>query len=174
MNITEYYNEIEKIIDKDCKRIMDEILSLYNKRVEVNKNFTALIKERIDPKYLYLLETYYNKIIKLIPEDLYICPNGKWALVTEKEFNEIVFTNKYTLLSTKEKNLTEIINKITEEFINNNNIDFFETINKYVSQINETENLLDNNKYIMNQIYYNLEKKGYTVISISPLIIKAK
>ena len=94
MNITEYYNEIEKIIDKDCKRIMDEILSLYNKRVEVNKNFTALIKERIDPKYLYLLETYYNKIIKLIPEDLYICPNGKLALVTEKEFKGFTYDSK--------------------------------------------------------------------------------
>lgn len=169
MNIDEYYSNLEKIVSEDCRRIMNEILKLYHGRVEVNKNFYQLVKERINPKYLYLLEEYYSNIIKLIPEDLYICPNGKWALVTGEEFDEILLEEKYSIRFSK-RGMSKVINSIVDDLIDSN--DFFDTVNKYIKPLYEKDNQINHSRYILDEIYCVLKKRGYTIESISPLKIK--
>lgn len=166
MKKSEYTKVIENIIDKECERIMNEILDLYHRKIEVNKSFNELIEERIPSKYLCFSDLYNNKIVKLIPKDLYICPNNKWALVNEKEFHDILLEEE--MKNNKNDNLKEIINKITEELINNENIDFFDTINKYL----KIEDIYrSSSKYILEDIYDKLKKRGYTIMSITPFKI---
>lgn len=169
MNIDEYYTDLEKIANEDCKKIMNEILDLYHKRVEVNKSFNQLVKERINPKYLYLLEDYYSNIIKLIPEDLYICPNGKWALVTGEEFDEIILEEKYSIDFSK-KRISKIVNLIIDDLIYSD--DFFDTVNKHLKPILGKNNNSNEMRYIIDEIYRGLKKRGYTIECISPLKIK--
>ena len=166
----EYDDELKNIINEDCKKIMKEILELYNNNIEVNKSFNELVRERINPKYLYLLENYYMNIIKLIPNDLYICPNNKWALVNKEKFNEIIFENP----NDKENdiNISRIISKIVNDLIKNDKVDFFDIINKYIESIPKEEIDKKNSKHILDNIYYELQKKGYTIISIIPFKIE--
>lgn len=168
----EYDEEIKNIINKDCKKIMEEIINLYNNNIEVNKSFNELVKERINPKYIYMLEDYYMNIIKLIPSNLYICPNNKWALVDEEKFNEIIFEN--SINNTDNKNTTSIIKSIVKELLENSNIDFFDTINKYIEPLYKEEIDKKKSKYILDSIYYEIQKKGYTIKSINPFKIEKK
>ena len=128
MEKLEYTEEIEKIVNKDCKKIMNEIVELYNNKIEVNKSFNELVRERITPKYLY------------------ICPNHKWALVDEGDFNEI-------MLGKTTKNIDEKLNKkikkIVNDLLNTKEIDFFDTLNKNIN-IENTTNY--NSKYLIENI----------------------
>lgn len=169
MNIDNYYKELEKIAAADCRVIMDEILDLYHKRVEVNKSFNDLVKERINPKYLYLLEHYYSSIVKLIPDDLYICPNGKWALVTGEEFDEILLEERYSVDFSKNR-ISKIVNLIIDDLIDSD--DFFDVVNKYLKPIYERDNNSSEIRYVIDEIYRGLKKRGYTIECISPLKIK--
>lgn len=166
----EYDEEIKSIIHNDCKNIMEEIMKLYHKNIEVNKSFYELVKERINPKYIYMLEDYYINIIKLIPSNLYICPNNKWALVDEEKFNEIIFETSTN--NTDNKNITTAIKNIVNELIENSNIDFFDTINKYIKTLYKEEIDKKKSKYILDNIYYEVQKKGYTIKSIDPFQIE--
>ena len=165
MEKLEYTEELENIVNKDCKKIMYEIVELYNNKIEVNKSFNELVRERITPKYLYLIDFYYQNIIKLIPPNLYICPNHKWALVDEGDFNEI-------MLGKTTKNIDEKLNKkikkIVNDLLNTKEIDFFDTLNKNIN-IENTTNY--NSKYLIENIYNEIKKRGYTIISIDPFKI---
>ncbi len=171
MNIDDYNAVLEKIVSDDCKRIMNEILELYRKRVEVNKSFYQLVREKINPKYFYLLEDYYTNITNFIPEDLYICPNGKWALVTGEEFDEILLEEKY-LVDFSKKGISKVIDLIINDLINSNSNDFFDVVNKYIKPLYEKDNQINHSRYIVDEIYRGLKKRGYIIESISPLIIK--
>ncbi len=166
----EYDEEIKSIINNDCKKIMKEIIELYENNIEVNKSFNELVKERINSKYIYMLEDYYINIIKLIPSNLYICPNNKWALVDEEKFNEIIMESLAN--DTNNKNITNTIKSIVKELTENSNIDFFNTINKHIEPLYKEEIDKKKSKYILDSIYYEVQKKGYTIKSIIPFQIE--
>lgn len=170
MNKNDYYMELEDIVNQDCEKIMNEILELYYHKVEVNKSFWELVKERMNPKYFHLLEEYYFNIIRLIPKDLYICPNGRWALVTEEEYDDYLLEERYSFHISKEK-LNEVIDHIIDDLLNSD--DFFDTINKHLNSLGKCIIGLKEKKYIMTEIYYGLRKRGYTIVSINPLKIIA-
>lgn len=169
MNKDEYNTELEKIVKKDCKKIMSEIMELYNERVEVNKSFYTLVKERIDEKYLYLLENYYSSIIKMIPDNLYVCPSGRWALVNEHEFDEIMVESVF-MVNKPKQNISNTVDNIIDELITSD--DFFKTVNKYLKPLYPKHISSKEEQYIIDEIYYGLKKRGYTIESISPLEIK--
>lgn len=170
MEKNDYDNELKQMINEDSERIINEIIELYNNNIEVNKSFNELVRERINPKYLYLLENYYINITKLIPNNLYICPNNKWALVDEKKLNQIIFEN--TLIEKDNENINSIIKEIVDDFIENKPHDFFDTINKYIRSIKKEEIDKKKSKHILDNIYYEIQKRGYTIISISPFKIE--
>lgn len=170
MNKEEYNKELENIVNKDCQKIMAEIIELYNNKVEVNKNFYSLVKEKINPKYLYLLECYYSNIIKFIPENLYVCPNGKWALVTEQEFDEIMLEDN-SLGNNPYKRFSKIVDNIIDELLYSEN--FFESVNKYLEPLYQKGYTSRERKYIIDEIYYGLKKRGYTIKCIDPLEINS-
>lgn len=165
MERLEYTKEIQNIVNKDCERIMEEIIELYNNNIEVNKSFNELVRERITPKYLHLIDFYYQNIIKLIPSNLYICPNHKWALVDEGDFNEIMLEKENANINEK---LNKKIIKVADDLLNTKEIDFFDTLNRNIT-IEDIDNC--SSKYIIESIYNEIQKKGYTIASIEPFII---
>lgn len=173
MNKEEYHLEMDKIVNEDCKKIMAQILDLYKKKIEVNKSFSDLVRERINPKYLYLLESYYTDIVKMIPRDLYICPNGRWALVDEEDFNEIIFS-KDKLLDSEKKIVSDIVSDVVSEFIEDDNADFFDVINRYIEPFVDSDNEFIYSDYVVDEIFYEIEKRGYTITSITPLKVEVK
>ena len=80
----------KKELKEEASRIMNILLEMYSKKVEVNKPFESVVSDIIDDKYKSYKESILIELVSLIPLNLMICPNYKWVFVTNEEFRSLL------------------------------------------------------------------------------------
>lgn len=87
-------NKDKKGLKKEASRIINILLEMYNKGIEVNKPFESVVNDVINDEYKSYKEAILIELVPLIPLNLMICPNHKWVFVTDEEFRNIL-KNKF-------------------------------------------------------------------------------
>lgn len=80
----------KKELKEEASRIMNILLEMYNKKVEVNKPFESVVNDIMNDEYKSYKESVLIELVPLIPLNLMICPNNKWVFVTNEEFRTIL------------------------------------------------------------------------------------
>lgn len=78
--------DIDKILQDEAERIFEIIINSYNKNEKIS--FNEIVRKNIRKGLINNEATIIRRIIKLIPNDLYIASDGKHIFVKQDEFFE--------------------------------------------------------------------------------------
>lgn len=144
----------EKLIDMLSKMIINQLLEKYSRKEKANEVFYRMVFSLIPEKYQVYKEAILQKVIYLIPINLYICPNQEYIFVEEKEYNSLLNNNDINGLTDIAKNITnEIVKKYSK--MESVNKDIFDIFNEFIPK--EYDNITNRN--IRQRIYQNLLNK---------------
>lgn len=76
------FYEFEEELNKEAKRIIDELINLYNRKILVNKPFDEIIKSIIKKEYNNYIAEIESRIYLLLPYEYSPDNNEKYALVS--------------------------------------------------------------------------------------------
>lgn len=159
---------INEKLEKEARRIFDELMNLYIKRIRVNKIFNDLVRDMINKNYSFFYTAILRQIMKLIPNGLNVCPTGEWVFITDKELNDI---NDRKYNDTEKNLINNFINNIVEDIISLNYDNLFLIIeknkNKYLNGL-----CLFDYTYLFEIVNNKLMDNKIKIISIEPLKIK--
>ncbi len=78
--------DIDKILQDEAERIFEIVINSYNKNEKIS--FNEIVRKNIRKGLINNEATIIRRIIKLIPNDLYIASDDKHIFVKQDEFFE--------------------------------------------------------------------------------------
>lgn len=174
--IKDYEDMIDREIKREAKRIFRKLYDLYKTDDKTDLSFNGLVEKYMDPRFSLLKLEVLNETIKNIPTHLYICPDNTKIFVTNNELQEIE-NQKITEKINNDKMLLDSISKEVAEKILLINEDMKGlTILDVISEtVNEKEgksiDLINEGKYLIENINLKLIDQGKKLISIDPIKI---
>lgn len=168
MNENNLIDEFEHIIMAESRKIFNVIYQMYINKEKTNKMFHDLIESIIDTKFFCFKSHIINKVIQMIPIDLYIS-NDENIFISHEEYtirlNQSSETEKIRLQSIEKLLISDIIN-----FYYNNgdhNTDILDLLNSYSQYFT-----YDNFKFFLANINKNLLQHNLCVTNLTPLCVK--
>ncbi len=163
---------IKKELQNEARRIMQHLLQMYHNGNKSDLPFHEIVLSMTSNKYKLYNYRILNLVIKEIPLDLYISPNGKKIFVTESEF--------YLILEEESNiNIDNFVNvdakKIADylfELYNNNeyiNIDILDILYLILKKDYEFYSEEKQINKLLNKIKIYMKQKGIDLLSYFPI-----
>lgn len=174
--IKDYEDMIDREIKREAKRIFRKLYDLYKTDDKTDLSFNGLVEKYMDPRFSLLKLEVLNETIKNIPTHLYICPDNTKIFVTNNELQEIE-NQKITEKINNDKMLLDSISKEVAEkiLLINEDMDGLTILDVISETVNEKEgksiDLINEGKYLIENINLKLIDRGKKLISIDPIKI---
>lgn len=174
--IKDYEDMIDREVKKEAKRIFKVLYDLYKKDNKTDLSFNCLVEKYMDKEFNLLRLEVLNETIKNIPTHLYICPDNTKIFVTNNELQKIE-NQKITEKINNDKILLDRISKKVAEkiLLINEDMEGLTILDVISETVNEKEgksiDLINEGKYLIENINLKLIDQGKKLISIDPIKI---
>ena len=169
----------ETLLDEEAKRITRKIIDLYYDRTKVHESYGDLVKRFLSKEFEYYFSEIEMRTYKFLPDKVVPDITHQYALVNEFEAN-VLHLDKYSKYCAEKENKNhkdaakKLANILIDFVISNpaSKASLVELISSNMNLLFPRHNDSVDSRAIVLYLQTEFEKKGYTVLSISPFKIQ--
>lgn len=171
--------EFEQMLDDEAKKIVNEMLSMYHKRIIVNKTYSEVVGSLVPEELKYYTVAIELRTMQFLPSEYYPDFNHEYTLCKKEEYLEDHLL-KYCehCKQEKNKNHSEVAKTMAKKFVEYLATNSSERKGLLELSAMWTEELLPEHndsvdvETIMLFLQSEIEDLGYKIMETNPLVIE--
>lgn len=171
--------EFENMLDTEAKKIVNEMINLYYKKVIVNKTYSQIVRSLVPKELEYYTVAIELRTYHFLPTEFYPDFNSEYTLCKKEEYVEDHLL-KYCEYCKEEntKNHSKVAKTMAEKLVQylianpNNREGLLELSAKWTEELLPEHNDSVDVQTIMLFLQSEIEDLGYKITEVSPLVIE--
>lgn len=173
--------EFEKMLDNEAKKIVNEMISMYHKRIIVNKSYGEVVRDLIPKELQYYAVDIELRTFTFLPDEFRPDFNKEYTLSKKEEFIEDhVLKYSEDCNESKRKDHLQVARIMAEKIVKYlkentaNKKGLLELVANWTEELLPEHNDSMDTRAIVLFLQNELENLGYKIVELSPLIIEKR
>lgn len=170
-------NEFEKMLDNEAKKVVNEMVSMYHKRIIVNKSYEQVVRDLLPKELQYYIVDIEMRTFQFLPDEFRPDFNNEYTLSKKEEYIEDHIL-KYCEYCRNRKDHLKIAKQMAEKLVDyltknpNSNKGILELTANWTEELLPEHNDSVDAQAIILFLQNELENLGYKIVELNPLIIE--